>query len=812
MRNILLIVFSLIIYLSTYAQDTYKATTLEIGARIESADCRNIDRYSKGFLCQTSLENKNFIYSSNNLGGYPYEIILDISADNSVVLENAHKAEPLDNFPLTACGFNDKIFVFTGQYFISNPKIHVFYKSPGADDWTASFFGQDYWLDRETCMTPSSIVYNGEMYYFFVDSIGTSTNNMLIFCYMNTEDGINWKPEHEIAFDAHGSIDINTQGNFSICNIKNKDDESCLMIAYTSKNNEIVVGYLQMNDISKNFDFIEKARYKDDNLIRLNILQGSLDRGPSGNIVQIFYTTGKKDVYTTNNYFKHLQWDIENEELTTLKTYSQQCSKIDPPSRMPIVFSDFVEDGNSNLFKKIGVGLIRLDCEKKSQSFSTEYIIHQYMDFLAWSSDEFQYQPSDDKYDSETDSSLWTLVGVLEGPPPFVLNGWSLTQDVDDENCLPTNERPVSTLKYGIMNTQTNEKESSFSAKVETEVKYKWFLFGASFFYNKETKDESEETVKISFEIEPVDEEPMGYYLFMKPTVYRRKYNVLDANGNQIDEFYIFKISGNHLSLLPYDLPSRGSLNPFDINTYILRDYPYHNYTSVFNHAFTAAIGSKEIVSYDVETTHSTEITKGFSISVGLEKKVPEIFKVKVEAELKWSWTTTVSATNGQNIEIFTDLPEDNPKASLSRDTIAYDGNFYWISYTEGKDNWWIPKGSVLSDQKPWCMTWEITGITPREKGSVLKVNIPLEKEPLAIHPNPANEEISIDFNLWKNSWVIISIYDISGNIISNILNENMIGGEHSVNFDTSALANGIYQCVIQCNKNILCENFIILK
>lgn len=63
----------------------------------------------------------------------------------------------------------------------------------------------------------------------------------------------------------------------------------------------------------------------------------------------------------------------------------------------------------------------------------------------------------------------------------------------------------------------------------------------------------------------------------------------------------------------------------------------------------------------------------------------------------------------------------------------------------------------------------------------------------LRIQPNPATNAVIIQFNLSRTSLIAIKIFDLNGNEISSVVNENYEAGEHSFQINTATFAKGIY-------------------
>lgn len=60
-------------------------------------------------------------------------------------------------------------------------------------------------------------------------------------------------------------------------------------------------------------------------------------------------------------------------------------------------------------------------------------------------------------------------------------------------------------------------------------------------------------------------------------------------------------------------------------------------------------------------------------------------------------------------------------------------------------------------------------------------------------YPNPFNPTTVINYQLPKNSFVSFKVYDITGKLISELVNQNQSAGEYAVTFDGSILPSGVY-------------------
>ncbi|MBS1494034.1 MAG: T9SS type A sorting domain-containing protein [Bacteroidetes bacterium] len=64
-------------------------------------------------------------------------------------------------------------------------------------------------------------------------------------------------------------------------------------------------------------------------------------------------------------------------------------------------------------------------------------------------------------------------------------------------------------------------------------------------------------------------------------------------------------------------------------------------------------------------------------------------------------------------------------------------------------------------------------------------------------YPNPFNPTTKINFSIPKAGFVSLKVYDILGNEVSNLVNENLSSGTYSVDFNAAstgnALSSGVY-------------------
>jgi hypothetical protein len=120
-------------------------------------------------------------------------------------------------------------------------------------------------------------------------------------------------------------------------------------------------------------------------------------------------------------------------------------------------------------------------------------------------------------------------------------------------------------------------------------------------------------------------------------------------------------------------------------------------------------------------------------------------------------------------------------------------GNLYWLSGC-------VIDGVVYGDTSLTIVS--VDDFSPPPKEYLLKQN----------YPNPFNPITNINFYLPVRTRVQLKIYDILGNEIAEVVNEEKSAGNHQVVFDGSKLSSGIYFYRLQSDNFISSKKMILLK
>ncbi|MCK9424521.1 MAG: immune inhibitor A [Ignavibacteriaceae bacterium] len=134
---------------------------------------------------------------------------------------------------------------------------------------------------------------------------------------------------------------------------------------------------------------------------------------------------------------------------------------------------------------------------------------------------------------------------------------------------------------------------------------------------------------------------------------------------------------------------------------------------------------------------------------------------------------------------------------------------------------------SLLSDeylQKDGWYLDDISIVTFDDITSLNEVSTSLDFSLLQNYPNPFNPETVISYQLSVNSKVILKVYDILGNELVTLINEEQLAGNHSIKFDatnsafrgkrltTNSLSSGVYFYQLRTGGFVQTRKMLLLR
>ena len=108
-----------------------------------------------------------------------------------------------------------------------------------------------------------------------------------------------------------------------------------------------------------------------------------------------------------------------------------------------------------------------------------------------------------------------------------------------------------------------------------------------------------------------------------------------------------------------------------------------------------------------------------------------------------------------------------------------------------------------------WVLGFEV--IDPTGLGEV-ENSSPVVFKLLQNYPNPFNPVTNIEFELANSSRVTLEVYDLLGKKVASILDGQLSAGYHTVKFDASSLAGGIYYYRLQADDFVTTRKLILTK
>jgi len=120
-------------------------------------------------------------------------------------------------------------------------------------------------------------------------------------------------------------------------------------------------------------------------------------------------------------------------------------------------------------------------------------------------------------------------------------------------------------------------------------------------------------------------------------------------------------------------------------------------------------------------------------------------------------------------------------------------------------DDIWV----VVSDGHP-VLHWE--GADEPTSGEDLSLDLPEQLELGQNYPNPFNPSTQIDYALPVASHVSIDVFDVTGRKIATIVDGFREAGYHSISFNGSNLASGIYLYRIRSGDNVQIKKMMLVK
>ncbi|MCB9057617.1 MAG: family 10 glycosylhydrolase [Calditrichae bacterium] len=178
--------------------------------------------------------------------------------------------------------------------------------------------------------------------------------------------------------------------------------------------------------------------------------------------------------------------------------------------------------------------------------------------------------------------------------------------------------------------------------------------------------------------------------------------------------------------------------------------------------------------------------TTGFPLAPSLY--FPRSGATNTPLELDLTWHPADSAKQYQVQIATTSFFGDG---TVLLDTVVSDTTFLATGLDNFKRHYWHVAGLNQYGKSNWSDTWlfktiDITSITDAE-------NIPLKFGLSQNYPNPFNPETIIPFSIEEQGMTTLTVYNILGQKVVELVNKTMMPGKYTINFAAGNLSSGIY-------------------
>ncbi len=183
--------------------------------------------------------------------------------------------------------------------------------------------------------------------------------------------------------------------------------------------------------------------------------------------------------------------------------------------------------------------------------------------------------------------------------------------------------------------------------------------------------------------------------------------------------------------------------------------------------------------------------------------------------------TLFTAAVYGKNVELnwATATEVNNYGFQVERQKAKGKSEWDKVGFVEGAGNSNSPKSYTFTDVVSIAGKYsyrlkqiDVDGSFKYSDVVEVTVATPSKFELLQNYPNPFNPTTEISFDLPKESNVKLSVFNVLGQKVADLLNEKLSAGTHSVKFDGSNLTSGIYFYKMQSNGFTAIKKMILVK
>jgi hypothetical protein len=623
---------------------------------------------------------------------------------------------------------------------------------------------------------------------------------------LSSVDGVNWKNATSGVVDVSqcavrwSDWPLQTSATLSMCAFETNTGREDMFICCSEKGSDCLMG-LMCSDLQPNC--YGRTRLAGMNPITTSCAIGSAKGASSGYKISIickgiksamdkinpdYFVTFDIDAFPDNWYGWTINGKLPQE---TASKYNITCPTIIVPFPYSVINAD---QSHYDLMKELFIAQPVVVTKTHQEDYGEIYYAGPRIAARRAQSDKYIFETSIN-HDFQDHPDMWTHIGTIEGPPPYVLNG---------EDISSLKDHP-SKMSFGTGQTISSGQSSCYSVSTKVEHSFGEIAeVSVEAALKNKSATKTDTTVSHEITVYPMKNATSGYHLFLKPNMWLNRYRIKDwADSDLNRRAYVPQVSNPVLFLYEYDLTKvDGACNPHSLVSYINRKYDPNMCGQIIppvDIQWVEGVESQNQVK--IETEKSTTKTK----SIKVHAKAFDVVSVNYGYE----YVTTVGTTLSKDVTCILDSPE----SSEAGDTTGFTGKFYWITPSPTATNWWLPDTS----QSGWCITYTVNpgSVSIRTENAVLNADPALSPAGFRVHPlypNPVRQISTVRYEVPAAATAHIEIFDNMGRTVRMYDQRHDHPGSYLVQIDASNLPAGTYHCRIKAGQWSGLRTFVVAR
>jgi len=181
--------------------------------------------------------------------------------------------------------------------------------------------------------------------------------------------------------------------------------------------------------------------------------------------------------------------------------------------------------------------------------------------------------------------------------------------------------------------------------------------------------------------------------------------------------------------------------------------------------------------------------------------------------------TSFKAASNGEDVELNWTTATETNNQGFEIERMSIGGSFEQVGYSAGFGTTTEPKSYSFIDSKLEAGKYlyrlkqiDFNGTFTYSDEVNVEVEIPLVYSLEQNYPNPFNPSTTIKYSIQKDGFVKLAIYNLLGEEITVLINNEQKAGKYEIMFDASRFASGVYMYRLESNNFISIKKMILIK